>query len=258
MAQVISENARAGFVHSVEAGSCLDGPGMRVVLFMAGCLLRCQFCHNPDTWGRGALEARSEEDVVGELAKYADFLRGAAAGGAGGGVTVSGGEPMAQWPFVETVLQRARAELGLHTAVQTAAFLGDRVSDAGLGVADLWMVDLKSADAARYREVTGVEQGNALKFLRRLAEAGRETWVSYVLVPGLTDEAGHIEAMGVLLSGMRNVTRVEIRPFHQMGREKWAELGLEYKLRETATPGEELIGRVEGQLRSFGLPVVVA
>lgn len=253
MANVISESVTTGYVHSVEAGSCLDGPGIRVVFFMSGCLLRCQFCHNPDTWQRGTGMERSIDWVIAELAKYGDFLRGC-----GGGVTFSGGEPLVQWPFVEAVMRHARDELGLHTAVQTAGFLGDRVSDEGLKAADLWMVDLKSANAERYKVVTGVEQPNVLKFLRRLEGAGREVWVTYVLVPGLTDAEEHIEEMGKLVGPMKNVSRVEIRPFHQMGRDKWAKLGETYRLQDTQPPTPELIARVEGQLKKYGLPVVVA
>jgi pyruvate formate lyase activating enzyme len=247
------ESVSTGYLHSVEAGSCVDGPGIRVVLFMSGCLLRCQFCHNPDTWNRGTGEGKSVDDVIALVARYADFLRGS-----GGGVTFSGGEPLFQWPFVESVIRRLRSELDLHVAVQTAAFLGDRVSDEGLERVDLWMVDLKSADPERYKLVTSVEQPNMLRFLRRLQDAGKNTWISYVLVPGLTDDEGHIEAMGKLIAPMKNVSRVEIRPFHQLGRDKWARLGLTYTLSATPTPDAALIERVAGQLRSMNLPVVIA
>lgn len=249
----LPDSTEVGILHSFEAGSCVDGPGIRMVLFTAGCMLRCQFCHNPDTWFRTAGTAVQAEDLLHEIGRCADFLRGC-----NGGITFSGGEPLYQWPFVHRIVTEVRRRFRLHTAIQTAGFLGARVTDAQLADVDLWMVDLKSADPVRYREVTGVDQPNVLNLLRRLHAASRPTWVSYVLVPGLTDDPRHIDAMGELLRPMTNLIRVEIRPFHQLGRDKWIALGVPYPLQSTPPPTPEQTQRVLSQLAGYGLPVVVA
>lgn len=246
-------NGAFGYLHSVETGSAVDGPGLRMVLFTSGCLLRCQFCHNPDTWHRLSGTPRTAEQLFEEIAKYADFLKTC-----NGGVTFSGGEPLVQAPFVMNVLRRVKQELGLHTAIQTAAFLGDRVSDEQLEYVDLWMVDFKHPDPEQYKRITGVEQPNMIKFLHRLARHNRPMWVTYVLVPHLTDQPAAIDRMARFLSPLKNIERVEIRPFHQLGRHKWAALGVDYPLADTLTPDRALLTRVTQQLESAGLPVIVA
>lgn len=249
----LPDNPDVGILHSYEAGSCVDGPGIRMVLFTAGCMLRCQFCHNPDTWFRTAGSLVTADELLDEIGRYADFLRGC-----NGGITFSGGEPLFHWPFVHRVCTETRRRFQLHTAVQTAGFLGFRVRDDQLADIDLWMVDLKSADPKRYREVTGVEQHNMLQLLHRLHAARRPTWVSYVLVPGLTDDPTHIDAMAELLAPMTNLTRVEIRPFHQLGRDKWKALGLNYPLENTPPATAEQVELVVARLTQAGLPAVSA
>jgi pyruvate formate lyase activating enzyme len=244
--------AAGGWLHSVDAGSAVDGPGMRLVLFLAGCPLRCSFCHNPDTWRSTAGKRITLEEAVALVGRYAAFLRGC-----NGGVTLSGGEPLAQWKFARELARAIKAAHGLHVTVQTSGFRGDRVLDADFELVDLWMVDVKAAEAGSYRRVTGVEQGDVLGFLGRLSAAGRPVWASYVLIPGVTDSDAALDDLARLLVPMGNVQRLELRPFHQLGRRKWEELGLEYPLVNTPVPSAEQLMRAAALLRNHGLEVVV-
>lgn len=240
-----------GWYHSYEVTGAVNGPGTRFTLFLSGCPLRCQYCENPDTWsvrdGRRVTVGR----MLDEIGRYARFLRVAR-----GGITVSGGEPLLQVRFLETLLRRVKEEHGLHTAVDTSGFLGDRASDALLDDVDLVLLDLKSGDPDTYRLVTSAELDPTLRFARRLSARGSRTWLRFVLVPGLTDDPANVEAVASFAAGLDGVERFEVLPFHQLGAAKWAQLGLPYQLGGVRPPSDELIARVEGQLRAHGLPVV--
>jgi len=240
-----------GYYHSYEIVGAVNGPGTRFTLFLSGCPLRCQYCQNPDMWrladGRRVTLGR----MVDEIAKYARFLRVSR-----GGITVSGGEPMLQNRFLEALLRRCKEDLGLHTAVDTSGFLGDRASDEFLDLVDLFLLDIKSGEAATYHLVTSAELDPTLRFARRLAQRGKRTWVRFVLVPGLTDAPENVEAVAAFVARMRNVERVEVLPFHQLGRDKWARLGLPYQLGNVPPADRALVDRVESQFRSRGLTVV--
>lgn len=238
-----------GFVHSVEVGSFVDGPGMRFVVFLSGCPLRCQYCHNPDSWRCRAEQKRSAESVIAEIARSAAFLKAGE-----GGVTVSGGEPLAQAEFAIEILQGAKG-LGLHTALDTSGFLGDRVTDEQLGAVDLVLLDIKSWDPETYREVTGVELEPTLRFAERLSVLGKCMWIRFVLVPGLTDDPDNIAGLAHFLGRLSRVERVEVLPFHQMGRHKWDELGIPYRLEHARSPTPEEVARVKAAFEAEGLPV---
>lgn len=216
-----------GYIHSSTTGSAYDGPGLRSVVWTTGCHLRCAYCHNPDTWHLRRGRHVSAGEVVEEAARHARFMAAT-----GGGVTVSGGEPLVQAAFTLAILRGCKAR-GIHTALDTNGFFGDRVSDADLEAADLVLLDLKSWDANTHRRVTGVEVAPILAFARRLAFLGRPVWVRYVLVPGLTDDPANIGGVAEFVAGLPNVERVEVLPFHQLGRRKWEQLGRAYPLRDT-------------------------
>jgi pyruvate formate lyase activating enzyme len=218
-----------GFVHSIEVGSFVDGPGTRDVVFLSGCPLHCLYCHNPDVC-RVRGERTSAEKVVAQIARSAEFLRAS-----GGGITLSGGEPLAQLEFAHDILRGAKA-LGLHTALDTSGYLGERVSDEMLDSVDLVLLDIKSFDPVTYREVTGVDIAPTLQFAERLARLCKPTWIRFVLVPGLTDDPTNVSDLAHFVAGLSNVERVEIIPFHQMARHRWKELGVEYRLSETEPP----------------------
>jgi pyruvate formate lyase activating enzyme len=236
-----------GFLHSFTTGSAVDGPGVRVVAWTAGCMWRCLYCHNPDTWtmtnGIPVTLARAVE----EIGKYRHGLKTMS-----GGFTLSGGEALMQHRFAVKLLSAARS-MGIHTALDTNGYYGDRLSDAELEVADLVILDIKAWDPERHRRLTGMEIGPTLEFARRLAVLRRPVWVRYVLVPGWTDQPGEAEGVAGFAASLGNVERVDVLPFHQMGRFKWKELGLEYRLGDTVPPSAETVERACAAFRSAGL-----
>jgi pyruvate formate lyase activating enzyme len=243
------EEGAFGYAHSYETGSRYDGPGVRVVLFLSGCLLRCTYCHNPDTWHLKDGTYISAEHVISRLAGFAPALRAM-----DGGLTISGGEPMVQLAFTRRILAGAK-NLGLHTAIETSGFLGARADDRFLSVLDLVLLDIKSSDPETYRQATGRELMPTLRFAERLAALGKPTWVRFTLVPGLTDDPANVEGVAKFAASLPNVEWVEVQPFHQLGAFKWKAMGLEYKHVDTAPPSLELISRVICQFRDAGCRV---
>jgi pyruvate formate lyase activating enzyme len=235
-----------GYVHSYETSSRYDGPGLRIVLFVSGCLLRCSYCHNPDTWHLKDGTYVSAQQVIERLRGFAPALRALK-----GGLTISGGEPMVQIKFTGRVLAAAK-DMGLHTAIETSGFLGDRVDDDFLSALDLVLLDIKSSDPQTYRNVTGRELAPTLRFAERLAKAGKPVWVRFTLVPGLTDDPQNVEGIARFVAPMTNVEWVEVQPFHQLGAFKWKAMDLDYRLSETAPPPSALVNRVLEQFRAAG------
>jgi pyruvate formate lyase activating enzyme len=224
-----------GLIHSWDLVTAQDGPGTRMTLFMAGCSLRCQYCHNPDSWRTRDGIPRSVEQVVDRVARYKKVMKVT-----GGGLTISGGEPLLQARFVANVFRRAKADLGIHTALDTSGLLGERLTDEELLDIDLTLLDIKSGLPETYRQVTGRPLQPTLDFARRLSDMGRTMWIRFVLVPGLTDAPDNIAAIADFVAGLEAVERVEVLPFHQLGRTKWAATGEKYLLGDTkaATPAE--------------------
>jgi pyruvate formate lyase activating enzyme len=236
-----------GFLHSFTTGSAVDGPGIRVVAWTSGCMWRCLYCHNPDTWTMSNGIPVTLARAVEELRKYRRGLQVME-----GGFTLSGGEPLMQHRFAVKVLAAARA-LGIHTALDTNGYYGDKLADAELLHADLVLLDIKAWDPERHRRLTGMDVAPTLQFARRLAEQARPVWLRYVLVPGLTDDAREIEQVAGFAAGLGNVERVDVLPFHQMGRFKWKKLGLEYALEEVPPPTPEAVARACAIFRGAGL-----
>jgi pyruvate formate lyase activating enzyme len=236
-----------GFLHSFTTGSAVDGPGVRVVAWTAGCMWRCLYCHNPDTWTMTNGIPVTLPRAVEELAKYRQGLRVMS-----GGFTLSGGEALMQHRFAVKLLGAARA-MGIHTALDTNGYYGDRLSDAELEIADLVLLDLKGWDPEGHRRLTGMEIGPTLGFARRLAALRRPVWVRFVLVPGWTDDADEVARIAAFAAGLGNVERVDVLPFHQMGRFKWKSLGLEYKLDDVQPPSTDAVGQACAVFRSAGL-----
>src|SRR5262245_53490379 len=209
------ERGDMGFLHSFTTGSAVDGPGVRVVAWTTGCMWRCRYCHNPDTWTLSNGIPVSVNRAAEELAKYRTGLEVMS-----GGFTLSGGEPLMQHRFAIKLLNAAK-ELGIHTTIETNGYYGDKLSDAELGTIDLVMLGIKAWGTEKHRALTGVEIEPTIAFARRLALLGRPIWVRFVLVPGLTDDPGDIAKIAAFAAGLGNVERVEVLPFHQMGRFKW-------------------------------------
>ncbi|MFD5432958.1 pyruvate formate-lyase-activating protein [Kitasatospora sp. NPDC127067] len=240
-----------GMLHSWDLSTGVDGPGTRFVTFLAGCPLRCLYCHNPDTRSMRHGRPCSAEEIVREAAKYTEFIRAS-----GGGATVSGGEPLLQPALTGELLHRFKHELGLHTALDTSGFLGARADDALLADTDLVLLDIKSWDRALYRHLTGQRLDPTLDFARRLADLGREVWLRFVLVPHLTDPAANIEGVAAFAASLGNVTRVDVLPFHRLGAAKWRALGLDFPLADTPVPTPDRIARARGIFAAQGLHTV--
>ena len=235
-----------GYVHSYETASRYDGPGLRVVLFVSGCLLRCAYCHNPDTWHLKDGSYVSAQDIQDRLAKFAKALRAL-----DGGLTLSGGEPMVQLAFTRRILAGAK-QLGLHTAIETSGFLGDRADERYLSDVDLILLDIKSSNSETYRAVTGRDLAPTLRFAERLASIGKPVWVRFTLVPGLTDDPANVEGIARFVAPMKNVEWVEVQPFHQLGAFKWKAIGLDYVHAGAKAPTPDLVRRVIDQFRVAG------
>jgi pyruvate formate lyase activating enzyme len=236
-----------GFLHSFTTGSTVDGPGVRVVAWTAGCMWRCSYCHNPDTWTMSNGIPVTVTKAVEELRKYREGLKVMA-----GGLTVSGGEPLMQHRFVEKLFAAATG-MGIHTALDTNGYFGDRMSDAALDNVSLVLLDLKKWDTERHRRLTGMENGPTLAFARRLAAQRKPIWLRFVLVPGLSDDPADIEKIAAFAAELGVVERVDVLPFHQMGQYKWKKLGIEYTLDNVTPPTNEVVERTCGIFRGAGL-----
>ncbi|WP_082093244.1 pyruvate formate-lyase-activating protein [Demequina sediminicola] len=236
-----------GSVHSWELVTAVDGPGTRLTYFLAGCPLKCLYCHNPDTWQMRRGTRVHVDDLMKRVRRYAPVMNAS-----GGGITLSGGEALLQPAFVERIFAECKAE-GIHTTLDTSGFLGARASEDLLDNTDLVLLDVKSGDPETYKKVTGRPLRPTLEFGRRLADHNIPIWLRFVLVPDLTDDWDNVEKVAEYAASLSSIERVEVLPFHQMGRDKWAELGQRYELEDTKPPSKELIDRVRGQFEARGL-----
>ncbi|WP_405996738.1 pyruvate formate-lyase-activating protein [Streptomyces sp. NBC_00829] len=236
-----------GHVHSWDLSTGVDGPGTRFVLFTSGCPLRCLYCQNPDTWHLRDGRTATVDEIMTEIGKHRSFLTAA-----GGGVTLSGGEPLLQPRFTGEVLRRCK-ELGLHTVLDTSGLLGARAGDDLLADTDLVLLDIKSFDAGTYRRLTGGALAPTLSFATRLKRLGVPMWIRYVLVPGWTDDEEAVDGLAAFLAGLDHVERVDVLPFHKLGAPKYEALGIPFPLRATPAPDVQLVERVRGQFRAHGL-----
>ena len=236
-----------GFLHSFTTGSAVDGPGIRLVAWTAGCHFRCLYCHNPDTWNMMNGMAVPLDRAIAELNKYRHGLKIMQ-----GGFTLSGGEPLMQDRFAVRLLTAAR-EMGIHTALDTNGYFGERLSDEELTQIDLVLLDIKAWDPERHKHLTAKDIGPILDFARRLAARRRPIWLRYVLVPDLTDDEDDINHIAAFAADLGNVERVDVLPFHQMGRYKWEKLGIYYTLKHTQPPTTALVRRVCEQFRAASL-----
>ena len=245
--QAALADGHLGFLHSFTTGSTVDGPGVRIVAWTTGCMWRCLYCHNPDTWTMRNGIPVSVTKAAEEIRKYRQGLRIMS-----GGFTISGGEPLMQHRFVVRLLTAARA-MGIHTALDTNGYLGERLTDDDLEKIDLVLLDLKAWDPERHRRLTGFDVGPTLEFARRLGARGTPVWIRFVLVPGWSDDPGTIAGIAGFAAGLGNVERVDILPFHQLGRFKWERLGIRYTLQDLQPPTEDSIQQARAAFLERGL-----
>lgn len=240
-------NGDLGSLHSWELVTAMDGPGTRMTVFFAGCPLRCLYCHNPDTLQAREGTVATPEAILDRMSRYKAVFKVT-----NGGVTFSGGEPLMQPAFLGKLLRGAK-EMGIHTAIDTSGFLGRNLTDQMMADTDLVLLDVKSGLPDYYERTTGRQLQPTIDFGHRLSEAGVEIWARFVLVPGLTDDIDNIEATAEIMKEFSSLTRVEVLPFHQMGRDKWETLGMEYQLKDVEPPTKAHTDLIRDIFRSAGL-----
>jgi pyruvate formate lyase activating enzyme len=244
------ESGEWGFIHSFTTGSAVDGPGVRIVGWLSGCQFRCVFCHNPDTWkvtnGTPVRLSRAVEVV----SQYRTSLRTMK-----GGLTISGGEPLLQYRFLSKLFP-AIHQLGIHTTLETNGYFGERLSDEDLASIDLVMLGLKAIEPDLHKRLTGMDTKPIHEFARRLASSKHPVWIRFVVVPGWTDNMDEVDRMVEFAASLGNVERVDVLPFHQMGRFKWEKLGMDYQMREAQPPSRETVNEVLSRFRAVGLKAV--
>lgn len=230
-----------GRIHSFESFGTVDGPGIRFVVFLQGCPLRCQYCHNPDTWSGDGGTQYTVDEVVARALKYRNYF------GEKGGVTVTGGEPLLQIDFV-IALFKALKEKGVHTCVDTSGITFNPLSKAVvekheelLKVADLFLLDIKHIDDDACKTLTGQSNAHTLAFAKFLSENNKPTWIRQVLVPGLTDADESLRRTRAFIDGLASVEKVEVLPYHTMGEVKYEKLGLTYPLQGVLPPTKERV-----------------
>jgi pyruvate formate lyase activating enzyme len=238
-----------GRIHSLESFGTVDGPGIRFVVFLQGCPLRCQFCHNPDTWEVHKGTEYTSEQLIQEIIKYKSYMDFS-----GGGVTFTGGEPMLQAEFLLEVAKKLK-ELNISIAIDTSGYVWNEAVKELIDISDIVLLDIKNYDPRVYETVTGVELAPTLRLLEYLRLNHINTWVRYVLVPGLTDNLDSIRKLSDHLKNYPNVSKIELLGFHKMGEFKWKELGLDYKLSDTKEPAKELLSEVKALFEQSGIVV---
>ncbi len=239
---------QAGHIHSVDSCGSVDGPGLRFVVFTQGCPLRCLYCHNPDCQTIHGGTITTVDEIMAQIEQTKNYLRN-------GGVTVSGGEPLMQPGFVAEIFNRCH-QLGLHTTLDTSGYVAPESAKIVLKNTDLVLLDIKSYHPDLFRKVTSVSIEPTLNFARYLAQIAKPTWIRFVLVPGLTDVEEDVVNLAEFVSGLGNVEKVEVLPFHKMGEYKWQQLGLPYRLGETQPPTPALIEQVIQIFQDHGLAAV--
>lgn len=233
-----------GRIHSVESFGSADGPGVRYIVFLKGCNMRCQYCHNPDTWAKDGGELITPEEVLKKALRYKTYWKEK------GGITVSGGEALLQIDFV-TELFRLAKEKGVNTCLDTS---GNPFSleepfkskfDELMKYTDLFMLDIKHMDDAAHRKLTGQTNQNILEMAAYLSDHGKAMWIRHVLVPGITTEEDELYRLRSFLDTLKTVERVEVLPYHTLGVFKWKELGIPYQLEGVDPPTKEQIDRAK-------------
>ncbi|KKO81030.1 pyruvate formate-lyase 1-activating enzyme [Corynebacterium sp. HMSC056F09] len=237
-------------VHSWELVTAVDGPGTRMTMFMSGCPLRCQYCHNPDTMEMKVGTLERIEDVVKRVKRYKPVFKAS-----GGGLTISGGEPLFQIAFARRLLKEVH-DAGIHTTIDTSGYLGARLRDEDLDNIDLVLLDVKSGDEETYKKVTRRELQPTIDFGDRLNAIGKPVWIRFVVVPGLTDSPENVANVARIVSRWKsNIERIEVLPFHNMGADKWHELGYPYTLEDTKPPKPEDVEAIREVFRKEGFVV---
>ena len=241
-----------GHIHSVESCGTVDGPGIRFIVFFQGCLLRCLYCHNRDTWDLHGGKDVTVEELMKDLLAYRHYISAS-----GGGVTASGGEAILQAEFVRDWF-RACKQAGIDTCLDTNGFVRryDQVITELLDVTDLVMLDLKQINDDIHQKLTGVPNHRMLEFAEHLHKIGKRTWIRYVVVPGYSDDDESAHLLGQFTAPMENIEKIELLPYHELGKHKWTAMGEEYQLDGVKPPSKETMERVKNILAGYGHKVI--
>lgn len=241
-----------GRIHSFESFGTVDGPGIRFIVFFQGCLMRCLYCHNRDTWDLQGGREVTVDELMKEIVTYRHFINAS-----GGGVTASGGEAILQAEFVRDWFRACHAE-GINTCLDTNGFVRryDPVIDELIDESDLVMLDLKQLDDNIHKNLVGVSNHRTLEFARYLAKRNQRTWIRYVVVPGYSDDEKSARLLGEFTQPMKNIEKIELLPYHELGKHKWAVMGQEYKLEGVKPPPKELMDKIQSILQEYGHNVV--
>ena len=226
-------------IHSFFAGGTVDGPGIRYVIFFKGCPLRCLYCHNPDTWTMEGASEYTVDEILNNALKYKGYFRN------GGGVTVSGGEPLLQIDFLIELFKRLKQH-GVHTAVDTSGVIYNKNNPQVINkleelnkYTDLFLLDIKHIDNDEHIKLTGLPNGNILEYAKFLSDSGKKMWIRHVLVPGITLNDEYLKKTKEFVDTLNNVEKIEVLPYHTMGNVKYKNMGLEYPLENTLAPTKE-------------------
>ncbi|GGP54824.1 pyruvate formate lyase 1-activating protein [Shewanella saliphila] len=230
-----------GRIHSVESFGTVDGPGIRYIAFMQGCLMRCQYCHNRDTWDLDGGKLMSVDDIMSQVISYQPFLEGS-----GGGITASGGEAILQAQFVSELFKACKSQ-GIHTCLDTNGFVRkyEPVIDELLDNTDLVLLDIKQMDDAKHIDLTKVSNQRTLQFAQYLAKKEVRTWIRYVVVAGFTEDVESAIALADFIKPMQNVEKVELLPYHALGEHKWQAFGEDYALANVQAPSSETMQQLQ-------------
>jgi len=224
-----------GHIHSTESFGTVDGPGIRYVVFFQGCPLRCQYCHNPDTWEFGKGREVTAQELIDEYDSYKEFLKS-------GGITATGGEPLAQPEFLAELFSLAKSK-GVHTCLDTSAGVYNPNEhtkiDEALKYTDLVMLDIKHIDPVAHQKLTGRSNENILAFAEHIRELNIPVWIRHVVVPGITDDRDELFRLGEYISTLSNLKALDVLPYHDMAKSKYKEMGLEYPLGDTPPLSKE-------------------
>lgn len=244
--------ALKGRIHSTESCGTVDGPGIRFIVFLQGCLMRCLYCHNRDTWDLNDGKEVTVEELMKDLTPYRHFMNAS-----GGGVTASGGEAMLQPEFVRDLFRACQAE-GIHTCLDTNGYIRKHteVVDEVLDATDLVMLDLKQINDDVHKNLVGVSNKRTMDFARYLHKVGQKTWIRYVVVPGYTDDEDSAHRLGEFIKDMDNVEKIEMLPYHELGKHKWTAMGEDYQLDGVSPPSKEIMEKLKGILSDYHSNVI--
>ena len=236
-------------IHSTESFGAADGPGVRFIVFMQGCHMRCRYCHNPDTWKMDGGDEVTADEILKRALRFKPYW------GKDGGITISGGEPLLQIDFVIELFKKAK-ELGINTCIDTAGnpFTKEEPFfskfEELMKYTDLLLLDLKEINPARHKDLTGFDNSNIIEMAKYLSEINKPVWIRHVLVPEHSDFDEDLDALGDFIDTLSNVDRVEILPYHTLGKFKWENLGIPYSLESISPPSAERIENAKQRIHA--------